>query len=417
VNSRSVRVAAVAAIAVVLIAGCGGGGSGSAQGVASGGGLRFSVSAASAGAYDPVDVRLSGLKPGAAVTITSDSADFDNVHWHGSGQFQADASGVVDLAKQPSTAGTYTGVDEMGLLWSMDAPQPADSAGVNFDSNCSAPFSVTLTAVVGKASATTTLTRLWQVPGVTTTALSVAAEAFEGRLVMPSSGGGTRPAVLLFGGSEGGNLETCRAEMLAEKGFPALAVGYFGEPGTPKTLNDIPIEYFAKAAKYLAGQPGVDRGHITVLSLSRGSEAALLLAQNYPDLIHGAIVMAPSAQVGRGFPTGPHGWTLGGVELPTDETIPVDKISGPVLALTGADDKLWGSFIAVPQIMRELDAAHNPFPHKAVLYPNAGHDMVDDPWMPVIGHLDERGGTRPGNVAAASESWNQILSFLRALPH
>lgn len=409
----------MAAIAGVLAVGCGVGGarSNSPQGAKSASGLRFTADAATAAAYNPVDVRLSGLKPGAAVTITSDSVDLAKVHWHGSGQFQADASGVVDLAKQPSTAGTYTGVDEMGLLWSMDAPQPSDSAAVYFSTYCSSPFTVTLTATVDKVSATTTLTRLWQVPGVITKALTVAADGFEGRLVLPPSGGGTRPAVLAFGGSEGGNAEACLTEMLAAKGFPALAVGYFNERGTPATLNNIPIEYFAKAAQYLAGQPGVDRGHIIALSASRGTEAALLLAQNYPQLIHGAIVMAPSAVVNPGYPRGPFAWTLGGVGLPANQPIPVDKISGPVLALTGASDQLWGSFIWAPQIMKELDAAHNPFPHKAVLYPNAGHDVVNNPLIPEMTHLDERGGTRPGNTAAQSDAWNQILSLLRSLPH
>ncbi|MFF0067172.1 hypothetical protein ACFYRC_37890 [Streptomyces sp. NPDC005279] len=40
----------------------------------------------------------------------------------------------------------------------------------------------------------------------------------------------------------------------------------------------------------LAKQPGVDPHHILAMGYSRGSEAALLLANDYPDLIHGAVV-------------------------------------------------------------------------------------------------------------------------------
>ncbi|KAK3103402.1 hypothetical protein FSP39_018954 [Pinctada imbricata] len=38
-----------------------------------------------------------------------------------SGCFRSDDNGVVDISNDPSLKGTYTGVDKMGLLWSMEA--------------------------------------------------------------------------------------------------------------------------------------------------------------------------------------------------------------------------------------------------------------------------------------------------------
>lgn len=417
VGNRFVGPAATAAVACVLLAACGGGKHATPQGAKTTGRLLLTADAATGPAYDPVDARVAGLKPGAAVTITSDAVDLRKVRWHGSGQYQADASGVVDLAKQASTAGTYTGVDETGLMWSMDPnPEPApDVADTIFDTDRSAPYSITLTATADKASAALTLTRIWRVPGVTEKTLTVAADGFAGELFLPPPTAEPRPAMMLFGGSEGGPGPTDVAEMLAAKGYPALCVGYFDVPGTPAALQNIPIEYFAKAAQFLADQPAVDRAHIVVTGTSRGTEAALLLAQDYPRLIHGAVVIAPSAVVNSGLPPSPFAWTLHGEGLPQNLTIPVDKISGPVLAFAGDDDQLWASYFAAPQIAKELDAAHNPFPHRAVIYPNAGHFIVGDPSLPVLFHHSRFGGTRPGNAAGQTDVWNQMLGLLKSL--
>ncbi|NUP53839.1 MAG: prolyl oligopeptidase family serine peptidase [Catenulispora sp.] len=362
-------------------------------------------------------MRLTGLKAGAAVTITSDAVDLRKVRWHGSGRYQADASGVVDLAKQASTAGTYTGVDETGLMWSMDPdPEPAANTALTiFDTDSSSPYSITLTATADKASATLTLTRIWRVPGVTEKMLTVAADGFAGELFLPPPTADPRPAMMLLGGSEGGPGPIDLAEMLAAKGYPALCVGYFGVPGTPAALQNIPLEYFTKAAQYLADQPAVDRAHIIVTGISRGTEAALLLAQNYPHLFHGAVVIAPSSVVNDGLPRSPFAWTLHGEGLPQGLAIPVDKISGPVLAFAGDDDQLWASYLSAPKIAEELDAAHNPFPHKAVIYPNAGHFISADPSLPLLFHHIKFGGTRPGNAAGQADVWNQLPGLLKSL--
>ncbi|MFC7656219.1 hypothetical protein ACFQV8_06595 [Pseudonocardia benzenivorans] len=73
-----------------------------------------------------------------------------------------------------------------------------------------------------------------------------------------------RPAVLVVGGAEGGLALDPLAAALARKGFVSLAVGYFGLPGLPPTLREIPLEYFATALRVLAAQPGVDPARIVV---------------------------------------------------------------------------------------------------------------------------------------------------------
>src|SRR3954452_12221726 len=89
---------------------------------------------------------------------------------------------------------------------------------------------------------------------------------------------GTAPApgVLLLGGSEGGVHER-DARVLAGDGFTVLTVAYFGAPGLPPGLVDVPLEYFFRGLDLLASRPRA-RTRLGVVGGSRGAEAALLVA-------------------------------------------------------------------------------------------------------------------------------------------
>ena len=96
-----------------------------------------------------------------------------------------------------------------------------------------------------------------------------------------------------------------------------LDLAYFGEPGLPATLKDIPLEYFARALRWLDRQPQVLKGHTYVMGASRGSEAALLLGAHYPTLVHGVIANSPSDVSFESFPRGGSAaWTLHGRPVP-----------------------------------------------------------------------------------------------------
>jgi pimeloyl-ACP methyl ester carboxylesterase len=194
-----------------------------------------------------------------------------------------------------------------------------------------------------------------------------------------------------------------QAALLASHGYPALALGYFALPGLPAILENIPIEYFATAARTLPGP-------VRVLGNSRGTEAALLVSALYPDLVHGTVLYAPADHVGPAFPSLRNAWTVGGKP---QTAIPFRQIVGPVLAFAGTDDRIWGSATAAGTIQQATGG-------QSVLYPDAGHNVGSPPYLasgttfrhPVTGETLHFGGIRSANQAAQRKSWSTMLDLL-----
>src|SRR5205807_6507540 len=131
---------------------------------------------------------------------------------------------------------------------------------------------------------------------------------------------------------------------LASHGYAVLALGYFGVEGLPRSLHNIPLEYFGTALDWLSAQPGVDPQRIGVLGTSRGGELALLLGSVYPQ-IKTVVAYVPSNVVWGGCCNGVNepSWTVEGRPLtwanprardfPAMEraAIPLEKINAAVL--------------------------------------------------------------------------------------
>jgi acetyl esterase/lipase len=194
---------------------------------------------------------------------------------------------------QPSLGGSYTGVNPMGLLTLLAPPPGSAPAWFIYPE---AGYDVTLEAAVdGRVAATATARR--QDPlaaGVIERRLRPARGGIHGNLYLPKDTAGRRPAVLVFSGSGGGLTTSFAAALLAARGYPSLALAYFKVPGLPRTLNDIPLEYFTRALGVLRAQPGVDPRHVLVAGASRGGEAALLVGAYFPRLVNGVVAGCPA---------------------------------------------------------------------------------------------------------------------------
>ncbi len=103
-------------------------------------------------------------------------------------------------------------------------------------------------------------------------------------------------------------------------------------------------------------------------------------------------------------------------------TIPVERIQGPVLLISGSDDQLWPSAQMSQMITERMLSKGHRFTVKHIDYEGAGHaigmpDLPLDHYPTRIRHPITRvtyalGGTPEKNASAASQAWNEVLNFL-----
>ena len=142
---------------------------------------------------------------------------------------------------------------------------------------------------------------------------------FIGTICAPSTPG-RHPAMLLLGGSEGGNSTMPKiAPLFAAHGYVAVTVAYFGLPGLPKYLVNVPVEIVGRALRAVAARRDVNPAEIGIFGGSKGGEFALLAASTYPQIkAVVADVPSPVAFMGLGANDIPSGcsWSYRGKTLP-----------------------------------------------------------------------------------------------------
>lgn len=400
------------ALPLALLAGAAGCGSGGGSG-------SISVDRPTALWDQPVAITVARVAPRATVVVRASARDRSGSTYVSTTIVRADAGGRAVLA----------GIAAMKALWSMRPP-----GAFQWDfAPAGTTAQVTLEALVGgHRVARTTIRRLLVGPGVTSTSLRPARDGLYGELYLPPPGHAPQPGVVIFGGSEGGLSVRRAASLLASHGYPALALAYFDEPGLPKDLLRIPLEYFVRALLHLARQPGVDASRLVVYGISRGSEAALLVAAHYPRLVHGVVALVPSNGVGCGIHAfdGVHAlsclgpaWTLGGKAIPysaypsvsTATPIPVERIRGPVFLDCGEADQVWPSCPMAHTILDRLKA--RGFTDRVLLYdfPTGGHGVGDLVPYGASNSLLLNGLTDNSNQVDRAAAWPELLRFLASL--
>jgi dienelactone hydrolase len=264
--------------------------------------------------------------------------------------------------------------------------------------------------------------------------------------------------VVSLSGSNGGYSGT-RARLLASKGIPSLALAYFGKKGLPKTLKEIPLEYFKKAFDFLKSNPSTSSLPIIVIGESRGGELALLLGSYFPKDVKGVVAYVPSNFVWGGIPQHQSSaWTYNNEPLPcilpsqksagkalskkqqfkaisplsiaiesinnTPEekqlaaTIPIENFKGPLLLISGKDDQMWPSSSSCQLITEELSIKGFDVEH--LDYEGTGHNITFPGmptttktfWHPFAKSWFILGGNAKDSYEASKDSWEKILEFL-----
>lgn len=411
-----------------------------------------------------VSICLLGLPPGETLTLHARRDDDFGRTWAARATFTAGADGRVDLRTARPTRGDYAEPDPMGLFWSMTLASGDKSAGQG-TKNSVKPSHVSLQAEVGgNVVATTRLERRYLRAGVLRE--EVSEDGLVGVFFRPA-GDRPRATVVVVSGS-GGGLNEPQAALLAGHGVAALALAYFGAGALPTELREIPLEYFQTAFGWLRRTTSLGpAGRVGVVGTSRGGELVLLLGATFPDqvgavvsyvpshVVHGAVLrQAISTGSGQSAPS----WTHRGQPLPYMQagvaeppppalfeprplpltpiflhqlahsttlaaaTIPVERIAGPVLLISGEEDAMWPSTMMAEQVMARLRAHDHPYPIEHLRYPGAGHTIsyphepatVLDAIHPVRGLSMAFGGASQGIAHARTDSWPRVVRFLQA---
>jgi hypothetical protein len=285
----------------------------------------------------------------------------------------------------------------------------------------------------------------------------VASGSLVGTFFAPADGK-RHPAIVVLGGSEGG-LHDDQARVLAEHGYAAFALAYFGVDPLPSKLRAIPLETVSRGIDWLVARPEVDGARIGILGTSKGGEFALLAASREPR-IRATAALVPSAYVwfDLAFDGGGEtsSWSAGGSPvsyIPSDPVadmavgrafgsggavsfrdtfnasyaaaspavrerarIPVEKIGGAVLCIGGGDDLEWDSAAACSLVHDRRHAARRDAKDEMVVEPGAGHAL------PFSGKPAPRsypagpativlGGTPDANGRGGADARDRVIAF------
>jgi dienelactone hydrolase len=367
--------------------------------------VRLVVAPSTALVDQRVDVRLSGLRAKTRVRLSAVTRDAAGRMWRSQLTFRATGGGIVHTRSN------------MKLFWSMRPSKRVEGIPL---APPLGPTDVRIGAEVdGRTVASTRFIRSAKTADVAVETATLSREGFVGTYYHRPPGRPV-PAVLQIGGSFGGH-SPLPAALVASRGYPTLSLAYFNEPGLPQTLKDIPLEYFERALRWLAAQPGVDPRRLIVAGASRGGEAALLLGTVYTDLVHGVLACTTTASVLGAYPVPGTAWTFGGKPVPPGSPIAVERINGPVLVTGGGQDAVIGSARAVEEIVLRArrHGRRNIVGH---IYPRAGHSVgCALPYLPAAAFRRGRdvfvpaGGTEEANALARAASWPRVLRFFAAL--
>uniref|UniRef100_A0A8C5FTU1 Acyl-coenzyme A thioesterase 1-like n=1 Tax=Gadus morhua TaxID=8049 RepID=A0A8C5FTU1_GADMO len=390
----------------------------------------------------PVRVLVDGLRSSQVVTVKARATDDKGVPFHASAVYRADAGGAVDLGREPSLGGSYTGVEPMGLLWSLRA----DALHTKFcKSDSRRPHVVRFSVHDGEAGAGPLLAeatneRRLLADGVERQPIKEG--NIRGVLFVPP-GDGPFPAVLdLY--TFGGGLNERRASLLANCGLMVLTLALYGYDDQPKKVTKLHLDYFEEAIQLLRKHPKAMDSGVGLISLSKSGDLALSIATHLPNVkattwINGCCsnVVLPlyyrGSQIHSALMYDLHRVTVtesGAYNVkhglhdplaPENEgsLIPIERATGRFLFVAAEDDLNWDSCLYLNQLTERLRRQGKDNFEK-VVYPGAGH-YLEPPFGPycpssfhgVLGAPVAWGGEPKAHAKAEMHLWNKIQEFFR----
>ncbi|XP_065072414.1 acyl-coenzyme A amino acid N-acyltransferase 2-like isoform X1 [Rhopilema esculentum] len=401
-----------------------------------------------------IQIKVKNLSPFQSVTLrvelNSDKSDLFESYGH----YIADRDGELNLSRDSSFGGTYKGIDNMGLFWSMlavpgqrkgarfiagDVTKPMEFRVFLFDrhvmSQGNADNPKQAVEKLPEPLAKTKILRTYLADHVERKEISVG--RIRGTLFAPK-GRRKLPGVIDMFGIYGDLIES-RAAILASHGFVTFALAYFGYKDLPKSPNNIDLEYFIEAVKWFASHERVYSSGIGYIGSSSGSQIALQIGAECP--LVKAVVGISAANI-MIIPLKYKGKVISGlvgsfkrehyhinekneaVSIDSDSVelhkieIQVEKIEGKIMLITGKDDVFANPSECARIIQGRLNE-HGRKPATVLRYPGTGH-LINVPFMPTcrIAYYSYYkvyvlwGGNVIEHSAAQEHAWTAIKRFL-----
>lgn len=236
--------------------------------------------------------------------------------------------------------------------------------------------------------------------------------------------GNNQPLVVGLGGADGGNgwagpHGKKQRKLLQDNGYAFLSIAYFGTKNTPKNLDRIGVEGVHRAVMNAVKDTRINQNCVAVMGVSRGGELALLLGSYYQEY-KSVIGIVPGSSVfsavndamatpgfshnGKPLPFVPVPWSatpdlltgnlrsafekmMQNTDAMDAAAIKVEKISGPLLLISGTEDEQWPSMAMSEMIINRLK--ENDFPYPSQHIPLVGgHNEHHDHFDEVINFLN-----------------------------
>ncbi|XP_058595576.1 acyl-coenzyme A thioesterase 1-like [Neofelis nebulosa] len=389
---------------------------------------------------EPVHIAVCGLAPGQPVTLSASLRDEKGALFRARARYQADAGGLLDLARAPALGGSFTGLEPMGLLWALEPEKPLVRL---VKRDVQTPFAVELEVLeghepdAGRLLGRAVLERDFLRPGMRR--VPVRAGRVRGTLFLPPEPGPFPGIVDIFGA--GGGLLEYRACLLAGKGFAVMALAYYNYEDLPRGIETLHLEYFEEAVNYLLDHPEVKGPGVGLLGSSKGGDLCLSMASFLKGITAAVIINGSVANVGgtlhyKDETLPPVGFDQSRIKLTRDgladildvlnspleghdqkSFIPVERAENAFLFLVGLDDHNWKSEFYANEASKRLQA-HGKEKPQIICYPGAGH-YIEPPYFPLcqaslhtlVGGPVIWGGETRAHAMAQVDAWKQLQTF------
>ncbi|XP_047720150.1 bile acid-CoA:amino acid N-acyltransferase-like isoform X2 [Prionailurus viverrinus] len=207
-----------------------------------------------------LDIKVEGLGPRERVTLRASAVSYRGRLFRSVAHYEADGRGGLDLARDRALGGDFTGVEPMGLLWSLTPVGSEDPCFSQMPRGVmKTPLKVEVTVhhapqqqavPLGPALASAQVQRWFSSPELSRARLQ--AGRLRGVFLLPPGDGPFPGLIDMFGD---GGLNESRASLLACRGFATLALPFFGYEDLPPIMKDLNLDYFEEAAKFVQSHP------------------------------------------------------------------------------------------------------------------------------------------------------------------